>query len=129
METLQRAGNRTVEPIMLDSFVLDGEAVRNLAGTYHIDSLRGWKKHFADTAKRLPTVREYIIAFKQSMKKGNEPALQGLLQDLRESGLCAGKINYSNSNIPVEKGYLDTLLKDSRSEEHTSELQSQFHLV
>lgn len=101
------------EPIPIYSdLVLDGEAVRNLDGNYRIDSLQGWEEHLAGTGKRLPTVGEYIITFKH-LDEINYPALQGILQDLRESSLCAGKIDYIKSNIPAVSGYLDELMNDS----------------
>ncbi len=101
-----------VEPIVLDNFVLDGEAVCHSDGTY-TDSQQGWETYFFSIGKRLPTVKEYVSALKQ-LDEQNDSALQGIIQDLRESMLCTRtKIDYETSNIPVGNGYLDVLIKDS----------------
>ncbi|MEK6809365.1 MAG: hypothetical protein AABY40_01705 [Nanoarchaeota archaeon] len=100
------------EPILIGSnLVLDGEAVRNPDGNYRLDSLRGWEEHFAGTGKRIPTVGEYVAVFKQLYEQNN-PALDGILQDLNESGLCAGKIDYRSSNLPIGSGFVDELIID-----------------
>src|SRR3989344_3052275 len=100
-----------VEPIIVGNLVLDGEAVCHSDGTY-TDSQQGWENFFLSIGKRIPTVKEYIITLKK-LDERNDPALQGILQDLWESRLCAGKINYDKSNLPVGDGYLDVLVKDS----------------
>src|SRR5689334_23767240 len=41
---------------------------------------------------------------------------------------CYFKV-YTDKNASEIEVYLDALIKENRSEEHTSELQSQFHLV
>ncbi|HLD78994.1 MAG TPA: hypothetical protein VJA18_00365 [Candidatus Nanoarchaeia archaeon] len=113
METLQRAGTRTVEPIVLDNFWLDGEAERGADGEYLAKSHLGWEEHFAGLGKRLPTVQEYIVTLKH-LSERDDSFLPGILQDLRESALCTGPLlNYRNSNIPLGDGYLDQLVKDS----------------
>ena len=107
------SGSRTVEPIVLGYFVLDGEAERGVDGKYLIKSQQGWEQHYVGTRKRLPSVREYIITLKQ-LEERKDQALPGLLQDLREDSLATGvKIDYDNSNLPVGDGYLDELIKDS----------------
>ncbi|MEK6939313.1 MAG: hypothetical protein AABX31_01155 [Nanoarchaeota archaeon] len=112
METVQTSGNRTVAPILLDNGLqLDGEAVRDANGKYLQQSQQGWEKHFAGTGKHIPTVSEYVSTIKQLDERGDH-ASQGLLQDLRESWLCAGKIDYNNSNLPSGSGYLNQLVKD-----------------
>jgi len=101
-----------IEPIVLDNLVLDGEAVCHSDGTY-TDSQQGWETYFFSIGKRLPTVKEYVSALKQ-LDERNDSALQGIIQDLRESMLCTRtKIDYETSNIPVGNGYLDQLVKDS----------------
>ena len=98
METLQGSGSRTVEPIVLDSFVLDGEAERGAGGSYLMNSQLGWEKHFAGTGKRTPVAAELISAIRQ-LDQRNDQALQGILRELLENSLCAGKINYYNNYV------------------------------
>ena len=113
METLQTSGNRIVEPIVLDNgLLLDGEAGRGVDGKYLFNSMNGWKEHYAGTEKRLPTVAELISCLWQSEQKKDSVALQGMLRDMKEDWLCAGKINYNNSNLPVGNGYLVDLVRD-----------------
>ncbi len=101
------------EQLVLDAFVLDGEAERDPNGSYRLDSQPGWEAYFASTGKRLPTICEYITIIKQLDERQN-PALHSLLQDLREYFLCTGtKIDYGKSNLPQGEGYLDDLIKDS----------------
>ena len=92
---------------------LDGGAVRNPDGSYRTNSQQGWQWYFDIAEKRLPTVREYVAVLKQ-LHDQQSPALQGILQDLRESRLCTEiTINYDKSNIPLGMGYINNLIKDS----------------
>src|SRR3989344_2646210 len=101
-----------IEPIVVGNLVLDGEAVRDSNGNYLLQTQQDWEKHFASIGKSIPTVGEYIITLKNIIERDEPVALEGLLQDLRQSALCAGKLNYSKSNIPIGNGYLDILVKD-----------------
>ncbi len=91
---------------------LDDEAVRGADGEYLIKSQQDWKQYFAGSGKRLPTLVEYITIIKES-EQTNRSQLESIMQDLRESSLCAGTIDYRTSNLPVGNGYLDVLVKDS----------------
>ena len=100
-----------VEPITVGNLILDGEAEHDVSGNYLLKSQQSWEQYYAGSGKRIPTVGKYIITLKQ-LDKRNDPALQGILQDLREDWLCAGTIDYSSSNLPLEGGYLDVFVKD-----------------
>ena len=114
METLQATGNRTVAPIVLDNgLLLDGEAERGADGKYLIKSANGWERYFIERGKRTPTIGELVTGLRQSEQRQDYVALQGILQDLKESALCAGKMDYDKSNLPFGDGYLDELVKDS----------------
>ena len=93
--------------------VLDGEAVRYWDRNYRIDTQQGWEQHFAGSEKRLPTVGEIILTIKQLYER-KDPALQGILQDLEETGLCTGlRIDYKKSKLPLKSDYVDILVNDS----------------
>ena len=92
--------------------ILDREAVRNPDGSYRYDCQQGWEEYFVGIGKRLPTVQEYIKALKQ-LDERNDPALEGILQDLTESYLCTGlRIDYTKSNIPLGSNYVDNLINN-----------------
>ncbi len=103
--------SRTVEPIVLDNLVLDGEAERGADGSYLLKNQREWEEHFAGMGKRIPTVSEYV-RFIDYTRQNNRPAFNGIMRDLEETWLCAGKIDYSKSNLPVGNGPVDQLLED-----------------
>ncbi len=101
------------EPILIGSnLVLDGEAERGTDGKYLVLSQQKWEQHFAGMERRVPAVWEYVAVLKQ-LDERNDPALAGILQDLNQNFLCAGKIDYRNSNFPVGSGYIDQLVADT----------------
>ena len=91
---------------------LDGKAECDADGKYLVKTESEWEKHFASSGKRIPTVGEYIQTFKRLHEQKDPPALQGIIQDLLKSRLCAGKINYDKSNLPLGSDYVDELIKD-----------------
>ncbi len=102
------------EQLVFDDLFLDGEAVRDAKGKYLVKSQQGWEQYFAGSGKRLPTLAEYVTIIKQLDERNDSVALGSIRQDLRESALCTGtKIDYRTSNLPVDAGYLDVLVKDS----------------
>ena len=111
MATAQMIRNRTVKPIVLDHLVLSGEAERGADGSYLRKSQQGWEEHYAGSGKRLPTVGEYV-RFIDYTHQNNHPAFNGIMRDLEENWLCAGKIDYSKSNIPPGDGYVEELIRD-----------------
>lgn len=103
-----------IAPIRLDNgLFLDGEAEKDVKGNYIRDTQQGWEQCYVGTEKRFPTIGELVAGLRQSEQRKDSAALQGILQDLKEDWLCAGKIDYDKSNLPVGNGYLDKLVKDS----------------
>src|SRR3989344_5244795 len=103
-----------IAPIRLDNgLLLDGEAERDCKGKYMRNTQQGWATRYAGTGKRIPALAEIISGIRQADQQNDSAALQGILQDLREDWLCAGKLDYDRSNLPVGNDYLDVLVKDS----------------
>src|SRR3989338_4162646 len=112
------------EPIIVDNLVLDGEAVHRQDGEYLYGSHEGWKNHFRNTRKRLPSVAEYIVIFK-TLHARNDPALEGIIHDLCDSSNILDQkikmiaslstrveMDYGKGKIPMGSGYADDLIND-----------------
>ncbi|MEK6900179.1 MAG: hypothetical protein AABX05_03575, partial [Nanoarchaeota archaeon] len=99
--------------IIVGNLEWDSEAVRRQDGDYLLLSQINFERYLAGSGQRLPTVEEIISGLKSDSISGGLLRI-GLLQDLRESALCAGRIDYRTSNLPEGSGYLkDLLLQDS----------------
>ena len=111
----------TIKPIVLTDLIsygmdgkprakytayLDGEAVRKADGSYLAESQKGFEKYFASTkdGRGLPSLMEWYAIFERLHDTKN-PALSGIIADLKESWLCTGtKIDYKN-NVLTQPGY------------------------
>ncbi len=102
-----------IAPISLgNGLFLDGEAERDAKGNYMRNNQQGWEQRYAGTEKRISTIAELVSGLRQSEQRQDSVALQGILQDLKEDWLCAGKLNYDKSNLPMGGGHLANLVKD-----------------
>ncbi|MBI4147524.1 hypothetical protein HY494_02630 [Candidatus Woesearchaeota archaeon] len=84
---------------------LDGKAVRKADGSYLINNQLSFEKYFASKkdGRRLPNASEWYAMIERLYDTKN-PALEGIVCDLRESWLCTGtKINYTG-NIIIHPG-------------------------
>lgn len=130
------------EPIVLENLIsynldgkpaatytayLDGEAVRGADGEYLIKSQREFEKYFASGKDgRLPTAMEWY-AMIERLHDTKNPALEGIVRDMKESWLCTGTgIDYAANTIvhpghgtiacPIPAGdhWLDEIIGDKK---------------